>query len=201
MPAVAISPQLDNPAEPRTVPEPAPAFKILPAPALLAAVSFACGITAAQAFWTQPGPLLIGLLLCFVVSVIATLQAPRIAFACAVIVFGLLGLFRAEVQPRPPITTPLTRIAEQTPTPTPSTRRLGIATAHFIEGVIVRTTAVRTLDSLAPYSDTVRREQSQQIDIRVAAVDGVPLPSPGGLRVTLYAPANVPWPAARCGSA
>jgi len=201
MPAVAISPQLGSPAEPRTVPEPAPAFKILPAPALLAAVSFAAGITAAQAFWTQPGPLLIGLLLCFVVSVIATLQAPRIAFACAVIVFGLLGLFRAEVQPRPPITTPLTRIAEQTPTPTPSTRRLGIATAHFIEGVIIRTTAVRTLDSLAPYSDTVRREQSQQIDIRVAAVDRVSLPSPEGLRVTLYAPAKVPWPAARCGSA
>ena len=147
MPAVAISPQLDNPAEPRTVPEPAPALKILPAPALLAAVSFACGITAAQVFWTQPGPLLIALLLCFVVTVVAAAHTPRIAFACAAVVFALLGLFCAEVQPRPPITTSLTRIAEQTPTPTPSTRRLGIATAHFIEGVIVRTIRI---DGLQP---------------------------------------------------
>ncbi|MGC2621124.1 MAG: ComEC/Rec2 family competence protein, partial [Acidobacteriaceae bacterium] len=200
MPAIASSPQQSCPAESRTVPEPPPTSPILAAPALLAAVCFACGITVAQAFWTQPGPLLIALLLSFPVTAVAALRAPRIAFIGAAIVFALLGLFSSEVQPRPPITTPLTRIAEQTPTPTPSTRRLGIATAHFIEGIIVRTTAVRSIDSLAPYSDTVRREQSQQIDVRVAAVDGVPLPSPEGLRVTLYAPANAAWPVVRCGN-
>jgi competence protein ComEC len=200
MPAVASSPQQSGPAESRTVPEPAPALPILEAPALLAAVCVACGITVAQVFWTQPGRLLIALLSCAAVTVVAAFRTPRVAFGCAAIVFALSGLFCAEVQPRPPITTPLTRIAEETPTPTPSTRRLGIATAHSIQGIIVRTTAVRSMDTLAPYSDAVRREQSQQIDVRVAAVDGVPLPSPEGLRVTLYAPATTAWPAAQCGN-
>ena len=91
------------------------------------------------------------------------------------------------------------RIAESTPTPTPATRRLGILTAHHVEGTIVRTTAVRLIDSLAPYSETPRREQSQEVDLRVQTVDGAPLSRPEGLRLTLYAPAEARFPALLCG--
>jgi competence protein ComEC len=180
----------------KTIPTP----MIIGAPALLAAVCFACGDLLAQVFPARSGWLLVALLLCLAVSIVATLRALRVALGCATVLFVLLGLFSNEVQPRPPITTPLTQIAEATPTPTPSTRRLGIATSHVVEGSVVRTLPLRIIDSLAPYSDTVRREQSQQIDLRVTSVDGTRLPSAEGLRLTLYAPADTAFPAIHCGS-
>ncbi|HEX4006186.1 MAG TPA: ComEC/Rec2 family competence protein [Acidobacteriaceae bacterium] len=173
----------------------------LAAPALLAAVAFACGDCAAQRFWTQPGPLLVAVLLCCLIALIAALRAPRLALGCSAIVLFLLGLFCAEVEPRPPVTTPLSSIAEQTPTPTPTTRRLGIPTSHVVRGTVVRTMPLRVMDSLAPYPDEVRREQSQQVDLRVVSVDGARLPAPEGLRLTLYAPAAATFPALACGSA
>src|SRR5580700_479196 len=173
---------------------------IIAAPALLAAVCFACGDMLAQAFPARSGWLLVALLLFLAVCIVATLRALRVALGCATVLFVLLGLFSNEVQPRPPITTPLTQIAEATPTPTPSTRRLGIATSHVVEGSVVRTLPLRMIDSPAPYSDTVRREQSQQIDLRVTSVDGTRLPSAEGLRLTLYAPADAAFPAIDCGS-
>lgn len=172
---------------------------ILAAPALFAAVCFGTGVLAARVWWTQPGTLLLAILLCMGATALAARRAERVALGCAAIVLALLGLFCAEVQRRPPATTPLTRIAEKTATPSPTTRRLGTVTAHRIEGTVVRTMPVRLIDSLAPYSDEVRRERSQQLDLRVAAVDGARLPQPEGLRVTLYAPADGGIAALRCG--
>ncbi|HEY6445476.1 MAG TPA: ComEC/Rec2 family competence protein [Acidobacteriaceae bacterium] len=199
--AAIASPTLIQPAAAAHM----PAAHFLPsvtfsAPALFAALFFALGIAASQVFWAQPGILLAALLLCLAVAALAAWFTPRIAVPAAGVLFLLLGLFCAEVHPRPPAATPLSRIAEQTPTPTPSTRRLGIPTAHLVEGTVVRTMPLRLLDSQAPYSDTVRREQSQQIDLRVVSVDGVRLPYPEGLRLTLYAPAEAAFPALRCGS-
>lgn len=172
---------------------------ILSAPALFAAVCFSLGVLAARCWWTQPGVLLVAILLCAVLTAAAVLRAERVAPATAAVVLALAGLFCAEVQPRPAVTTPLTRIAEETPTPTPATRSRGIATAHRIEGTVVRTMPVRAIESSAPYSDEVRHEHSQQVEVRVAAVDGMRLPQPEGLRVTLYAPAEADDPALRCG--
>ena len=172
----------------------------LAAPAFFAALCFVCGDAASHCFWAQPGLLLPALLFAMGVAAVAAFRAQRIAPGCAGVVLALLGLFCAEVQPRPPVTTPLGRIAEQTPTPTPSTRSAGIATSHAIEGTVVRTMPVRQIDSFAPYSDTIRHEQSQQVDVRVRAVDGTPLPSLEGLRLTLYAPAEARFPTLACGS-
>jgi hypothetical protein len=153
----------------------------------------------ARWYGPQPGQLFAGLLLSFAVTLIAVVWAPRLALASCAVVMVLCGLFCAEVQPRPPLSTPLSRIAESTPTPTPATRRLGILTGHRVEGTIVRTTAMRLIDSFAPYSETPRREQSQQVDLRVESVDGAPLSRPEGLRLTLYAPAEARFPALLCG--
>jgi competence protein ComEC len=112
----------------------------------------------------------------------------------------LLGLFCSEVQPRLPTYTPLERIAFSTPTSTPAIRHTAIATTHVVSGAVVRTTAVRRIDTFAPYSDVVRHEMSQQIDLRIGAVDGQPLPSPEGLRLTLFAPAVTPFPRIACGA-
>src|ERR1700722_8618435 len=81
-----------------------PAPSHLAAPALFAAVCFACGDLVAHWWWTPPGPLLVALLLCFAITAFASLSAPRVAIGCAAILLLILGLFCAETQPRPPTT-------------------------------------------------------------------------------------------------
>lgn len=188
---------LVRPAPPTPPASPPP--KILPAPALLIAVTFACGDAFSQWRWIQPGALLVALALLLVTSVLAAWRAPRLAFPSASLLCLLLGAFCAEVQPRPPTQTPLARIAYATASPSPSARHLGLATSHNVEGIVVRTTAPRTVDTYAPYSDVLRQEHSRQFDLRVTVVDGQPLPSPEGLRLTLYAAADQPLPAIACG--
>jgi len=171
----------------------------LRAPALFAAISFAAGVLAAKFFWVQPGRLLIAILLLFATALLATFRAERVALGAAAVLCALLGGFCAETQPHPPENTPLSRIAWATPTPTPATRREGIATTHAIDGTIVRVSPVRRMETLAPYSDEKREEQSQQLDVRVTAVDGERLPAAEGLRLTLYAGAGTEFPDLRCG--
>ncbi len=174
---------------------------MLRAPALFAAICFAAGVLAAKFAWVQPGRLLIATLLLFATALVATCRAERAAVGAAAVLCALLGGFCAETQPHPPENTPLSRIAWATPTPTPATRREGVATTHGIEGTIVRVSPVRRMEATAPYSDELREEQSQQIDVRVTAVDGQPLPVAEGLRLTVYAGAGAAFPDLRCGEA
>lgn len=173
----------------------------LRAPALLAAVCFAAGDALTWVVWIPSARLLGGIALLVAVGIAAVWRADRVALLAAGAVWVLLGMFCAEVQPRPASETPLGRVAEASAVATPATRREGIETSSLIEGTIQRTSGVRRVVSLAPYSDTVREEQSQQVDVRVATVDGQPLPSPEGLRLTVYAPAGGRLPAMGCGSA
>ena len=168
-------------------------------PALLVAVCFSAGILAAQWRWFLPGTLLVGVLLSLLLTAVAAIRAERLAFAAAALLCTLLGSFCAEVEARPPAFTPLAQIAEATPAPTPSARRAGVQTTHEIQGRVLRLGAVRTADSLAPYSDEVRQERSRQMDVQVLAVDDIRLLSPEGLRLTIYAPANAGFPYFRCG--
>jgi competence protein ComEC len=194
---------------PQTIPEPslaetqpAPAVQRgLPAPALFAALCFAGGDLAAKCLWVQPGRLLVGLGLVLALAALAALRAERVALGAAGIACLLLGGLCAEVQPRAASHTALERIAWATPAPTPTTRREKIPTQHLVEGTVERTSAVRRVESLAPYSDVVRQEQSQQVDVQVTAVDGQRLSTPEGLRLTLYASGDAVFPALRCGDA
>ncbi|HEX3660482.1 MAG TPA: ComEC/Rec2 family competence protein [Acidobacteriaceae bacterium] len=172
----------------------------LTAPALLAAVCFVGGDAATWVVWIPAGRLLVALVALLVVGTAAAWRAQRVALAAAGVACLVLGMFCAEVQPRPASESPLSRIAAAIPAATPATRREGIETALLIEGTVVRASGVRRSASLAPYSDVVREEQSQQVDVRVAAVDGRPLPSPEGLRLTVYAPAGARLPVMVCGA-
>ena len=185
------------PAEPRALER--PAWR-LTAPALVATLCLAAGDAASRAAWIQPGTLLIALVLCMALTLLAAFRVRRVALAAAGVVFILLGLFCSEVQPRLPASTPLERIAYATLPPTPASRRLGVDSGHIVEGLVVRTAAVRRIESPVPFSDAVRQEQSQQFDLRVTAVDGRALPAPEGLRLTLYAPAGAPLPSIGCGA-
>ena len=157
----------------------------LTAPALLAALCFACGDAATWVVWIPAGRLLVGLALLLVVGAVATWRVERFALLPAGAVCLLLGMFCAEVQPRAASESPLSRIAEAMPAANPATRRQGIETSSLIHGTVVRASAVRRTASPVPYSDAVREEQSQQVDVRVTAVDGKPLPAPEGLRLTV----------------
>ncbi len=170
------------------------------APALFGALCFAAGDLVARLVWVQPGRLLLGLMLVFGLAALAALRAERVALGAAGVVCVLLGGLCAEVQPRPPSHTPLERIAWATPAPTPATRRERIPTQHSVTGTIERTTAVRRMDSLAPFSNRMQAEQSQQVDLRVASVDGRELPAPEGLRLTVYGAENAAFPNLRCGA-
>jgi competence protein ComEC len=163
------------------------------------AIAFAIGDRFAQRIWLLPSHLLIALTLFFVITPIAAFRAIRVAPFAAAIVCCMLGVFSAEVQPHPATATPLERIAFATPTSTSATRAAGLELTHTIEGAIIRTNPQRQVDSFAPYSDVVRHEISQQIDLRVSAVDGQNLPTPEGLRLTLYAPADATFPQLTCG--
>jgi len=175
------------------------ALAILGAPALFMAVCFACGDAAAQRFWLLPAHILLALVLVVIVVIAAAVCTPRVAPLPAAILCLLLGAFCKEIQTEPPVTSPLERIAFTTPTSTPSIRRAGIETTHTVTGAIIRTAPVRQIDSFAPYSDIVRHEHSQQIDLRVTAADFRKLPSPEGLRLTLYAPADASFLQLVCG--
>lgn len=171
----------------------------LTAPALLVAVCFAAGDAVTWVVWVRAGWLLAGLVLLLAVGAVAVWRAERVALAAAGAACVLLGMFCAEVQPRAVSDTPLSRIAAATPVSTAATRRAGLETAPLIEGTIVRASGVRRMASLAPFSEKVREEQSQQVDVRVTAVDGQALPAAGGLRMTVYAPAAARLPAMMCG--
>jgi competence protein ComEC len=172
---------------------------LLTAPALLIAACFASGDWVTRVWWPQPGIVLVAAILAGAVSLVAAWCAPRMAFLPAGLLCVLVGCFCAETEPRVPRHTPLERIAWATPAATPASRHLGIETSHAIEGTVVRITVARVLETYAPYSDALRRERSQQIDVRVASVDGRPLPAPEGLRLALYAPESARFPALICG--
>jgi competence protein ComEC len=197
--AIPQQPSAQSQAQPKAQP-PQQAFQIFAAPALFIALCFACGDGASRALFLLPAHLLIAMALLAGVAIIAAIRTPRIAPLPAAILCLLLGAFCHEIQPQPPSTTPLERIAFATPTSTPSIRRAGIETSHTVDGSIIRTTPLRQIESFAPYSVIVRHEHSQQIDLRVTEVDGRKLPTPEGLRLTLYAPAEVPFPKLTCGA-
>jgi competence protein ComEC len=142
----------------------------------------------------------VALAVLLVAGALAVWRAERLALLPAGVVCVLLGMFCAEVQPRPANESPLSRIAEATPAATPATRRQGIETSSLIEGTVVRASGVRRTASPAPYSDVVRQEQSQQVDVRVTAVGGKPLPEPEGLRLTVYGRDGRLFPVINCGA-
>jgi competence protein ComEC len=163
-------------------------LKFIAAPALIAACGFACGVLVAMRFWCLPGLIFIALLSGFAVTILAAIHAPRIALLPAACVFLLLGIFCAEVQPRPRMDTPLSRVADNTP--------------HIIEGRIVRLGPVRTVESSSPFSEKLRPERTRQIDLSVFAVNSAErnvLPRAETLRLTIYAPISASFPQLTCG--
>ena len=156
------------------------------APALFAGLFFSAGILLAQRIWIVPGALFVAAVLATAVTLLATSAASRVAWLPLACCWLLLGLFLNEVQLAPDAQRNLATLADG-------------GGLHSIAGEITRTTPVRRIRSTMPFSTTVREEQSESVDIRIDSVDGKAIA--GGLRASIFAPANALFPAIRCGDA
>lgn len=157
------------------------------APLLLAALAFAAGVLVASRWWIPPGWLGIAAVLEGLLAALALCWRPRIALLPLAATWLLLGGFAAEMQPHPASQVELRHLAQGTPV--------------TVTGTILRATPVRRIVSFRPFSDQQITEQMQSIDLRIlsAAEPGDAIePVHGGLRLSLYAPADVAMPLLRC---
>jgi competence protein ComEC len=158
------------------------------APLLFAAVAFAAGILIASRYWFTPAWLAIAMILEALLAAAATRWRPRIALWPIAATWLLLGGFAAEMQPSPAPQSELRQLAQNTPI--------------TLTGTIERAGAIRRIVSFRPFSSEQVTEQMQSIDLRVrsAAEPGDPLqPVAGGLRLSLYAPADAMMTPLGCG--
>ena len=157
------------------------------APLLLAALAFAAGILVASHWWISPGWFGAAAALEGLLAAIALCWSPRIALLPLAATWLLLGGFAAEMQPRPASQIELRHMAQGTPV--------------TVTGTILRASPVRRIVSFRPFSDQQITEQMQSIDLRVlsAADPGdTRQAGQGGLRLSLYAPADAAMPRLRC---
>ncbi len=154
------------------------------APVLYAAVWLCAGIVLAGYSWIAPGILICAVLLVCLLCGLAARMALRVALLPLAFCWLMLGLLLSEIEPGPDPQTQLSVIADA-----------GETTA--IHGEVTRTTPIRLTQSTSLFGSAVREERSESLDVRVASVDGQPLT--GGLRATVYAPADQPFPAIHCG--
>jgi competence protein ComEC len=158
------------------------------APALYAALWLSGGIALASyasvSYWTAPGILSAATLVLAFLSLLAAQKAVRVALLPLACTWLLLGLLLSEVEPGADPQTQLRLIADAG----------GISA---IEGEVTRTTPIRSTQSSLPFGNATREEQSESLDLRVASADGHPVA--GGLRATLYGPADQPFPPIHCG--
>ena len=158
------------------------------APALYAALWLSAGIVLAtftsQGNWIAPGVLIAGTLLLALLSLLAARKALRVALLPLACTWILLGVLLSEIEPEPDPQTQLGLIADA-----------GGATT--VDGEVTRTTPIRLTQSTLPFGNTTREEQSESLDLRVTSADGRPVA--GGLRATLYGPADQTFPTIHCG--
>jgi competence protein ComEC len=158
------------------------------APALYAALWLCAGIVLepylSQHDWIAPGVLIVATSLLITLSLLAARGALRVALLPLACTWLLLGILLSEIEPAPDPQMQLRLIADD-----------GGATA--VEGAVTRTTPIRLTESTLPFGNTVRVEQSESVDLRIASAAGQPVA--GGLRATLYGPADQPFPLIHCG--
>ncbi|HEY0758137.1 MAG TPA: ComEC/Rec2 family competence protein [Acidisarcina sp.] len=184
-------------------------------PALFAATAFAAGILSAR--YVPPHPPLLELLLLLAAAILAAIasrRAPRIVLAPLAAVWLITGMICAAIEPSPDPQTALIAATGRAP--------------RVFTGEVFRLGTPRMEQIVAPFSNKVSEEYSQQIDISLdhASVESFPIargwhrkappaaitrPSPqqspdmapltGGVRLTVYAPTSAELPSLTCGTA
>src|SRR3984885_480605 len=154
------------------------------APALYAALWLSAGIVIASFHWISPSVLVGSTLLFAFLSLLASHKAIRVAILPLACTWLALGMLLSEIEPAPNPKTQLRLISDGCCMPA-------------VYGEVTRTTPIRLTQSTLPFGNTAREEQSESLDLRVASADG--RPAAGGVRATIYGPADQPFPAIHCG--
>jgi competence protein ComEC len=161
------------------------------APLLFAALAFAAGILITSRYWFTPAWLGIATVLEGLLAAGAARWKPRVALWPLAATWLLLGGFAAEMQPRPAPQTELRHLAQNEPV--------------TLTGTIERASPIRRIVSFRPFSDQQITEQMQSIDLRVRSAGEPgepgepPQPIAGGLRLSIYAPADATMTSLGCG--
>jgi competence protein ComEC len=153
------------------------------APALYAALWLSGGIILATCNWIAPGVLICATLLLTLLAVMAARKALRLALLPLACTWLLLGLLLGEIEPSPDPQTQLGLTADA-------------GGASTIDGEVTRTTPIRLTQSSSPFGNTTREELSESVDLRITSADGRAVA--GGLRATLYGPADQAFPSIHC---
>ena len=158
-------------------------------PLFHAAWRFALGIAATRWLWLRPSLVLMALVCVAALCSLAALRAQRIVWLPMALLWVLLGVWCAEMEPHP--------------APAPALAALSDGLLRTVEGTVVDAGPLRTeleqnlndTDSTEPASNTSRRP-SQRIDVRVSTLEVVTdaedaqAPVAGGVRLTVRWPAG-----------
>jgi competence protein ComEC len=160
-------------------------------PLFHAACLFAAGIVVSRVVWMRPSPILLALALVAVLCCVAALRALRLAWIPLAVLWFLLGLWCALIEPQP--------------APAPGLAALSDNLLRTVEGVVIDTGPVRS-ETEQNVDEPALESPSQRIDVRVSSIEQVTddmdaqIPVSGAVRLTVRWPA-VPLPVEpfRCG--
>ncbi len=151
-------------------------------PLFHAACLFALGITAAHWLWLRPSVVLVALLAVAGLSALAAVRAQRIAWAPLAVLWLLLGVWCAEMEPAP--------------APAPQLAALSNGLLRTVEGTVIDTGPLHAEIEENLDEPAAADRPSQRVDLRVSTLEVVTdasdaqMPVAGNVRLT------VRWPSA-----
>jgi competence protein ComEC len=157
-------------------------------PALVCAVCFSLGILLSRWLYARPAIELLAALLFGMVALVASRTTPRFAPVALFLTSIAGGLFCAQI--------------ECGPDPQRALLSYSSSGAQTLDGEVVRAGPMRLVESTAPFAQHEAAERSQTLDLQALRIEnaaGNLIPVSGGLRLTLYAPAEDAARAFRCG--
>jgi competence protein ComEC len=165
------------------------------APALYAACLFATGIVLEHFFWRSEALIFAVVLIAILSSLLAIWRGPRLLAITLTALWLSLGYWCAQIEPYPDPQAALVAMSEDL--------------QREVEGEVMRAGPLHYVQTPTQFGNEVRNqvreEQEQQVEVRVTSVEDfdamhdVMLPIQGGLRLTIYASADVNFPLLGCG--
>ncbi|MGA9071949.1 MAG: ComEC/Rec2 family competence protein [Terracidiphilus sp.] len=162
-------------------------------PLFAAAVLYAVGITAAQAFalYLRPSLMLVALVPLAVLCGLAALRAQRIAWLPLALLWMLLGAWCAQMEPHPAPASPLAQLSD--------------GLVRSVEGTVVDAGPVRAETEQDLDAPNAEERPAQRVDLSVSSLEVVTdaedaqKPATGGVRLTVQWPQSQAGQAFRCG--
>jgi competence protein ComEC len=149
---------------------------------------FALGILLAHVVFVPPTLVLLALLLAGLTALLAAYKAVDLSLVAIFLTCMAAGFFCSEIHPSPDPQTDLLSYSSRA--------------ANTFRGTVVRAGPVRIVQSTAPFASHAVEEKAQTIDLRLQSITAdaeTVRPMSGGVRLTLFAPADAVFAPFVCG--